>query len=98
MSNSKTYSRRTIGKVLKGKKLEDGTTSPDYIQIRSDLTEPVVLTPGTYLNLESKASQLASLGNAITSGRISEENAEKVRERLNKIPDFVRFEIVQVLK
>lgn len=81
--------RQTIGSVYKGK---DGR--PDYIKVSRDVS----LKKGTYLNLESKAAQLASIESALDEGRVSEETANKVRERLESIPDYVRFEIVQVEK
>jgi len=80
---------RTIGSVVKSK----DKSSPDYIKIGRD---DVVLKAGSTLQLQSKASQLASLEKAIEAGKISGESAEKARARLEKIPDFVRFEVVQV--
>ena len=76
----------TVGSVVKGK---DG--KPDYIKVRGEH----ILRDGDFLNLESKASQLASLEKGIESGKISEDFAEKIRERLERIPDFVRFEITK---
>ena len=77
--------RKVIGSVQKSK----DASKPDYIKISND----VVLTKGMFLNLESKKQQLASLEAAVEQGRLKEEYAVKARERIEKIPDFVRFEI-----
>lgn len=84
------YTRRQIGSVIKAK--EAGKS--DYIKIRDDVS----LKKGDTLQLESAQSQLASLEKAVSEGKLSEEIAQKVRERVQKIPDFVRFEIIQVNK
>ena len=78
--------RREVGKILKGK---DG--KPDYVELKEDVSK------GFY-SLESKASQLKSLEQAVEDGKISEEVAEKKRENINKMPDFIRFNIVQYTK
>lgn len=77
-------SRKTIGSIVKGR---DG--KPDYIKVNVD----VVLKQGQFLNLESQQYQLASLDKAVADGKIKEDTAEQVRERINKLPAFVRFEI-----
>jgi len=51
-----------------------------------------------YLNLESRESQLNGIELAVENGKLSEENAAKARERVEAIPDFVRFSIVLVTK
>ena len=84
------YTRRTVGSVIKAK--EPGKS--DYIKIKDDVT----FKRGDTLQLESAQSQLASLESAVQSGKLSGELAEKIRERIQKIPDFVRFDIVQVSK
>lgn len=81
------YKRRKVASILKGK---DGAA--DYIKVSEDVT----LKAGSFLNLESKKSQLESLESA--RDKMSEENFEKAQERINKMPDFVRFEIIQVTK
>ena len=83
------YKRVTVGDIVKGK---DG--KPDYIKVQND----VVLKRGDYLNLESKAQQLKNLDESLSSGRISGEFAEQLRERIEKIPDFVRFQIIRSTK
>ena len=51
---------------------------------------------GQRLRLESAKAQLASLETAVTAGKLSSEMAEKVRERIAKIPSYVMFEIIQL--
>jgi len=77
--------RIDIGSVIKSK--EPG--KPDYIKVNAD----VVLKKGQYLNLESKAQRLASLSEAVNNGKLSNEIADKIRENVEKTPDFVRFMI-----
>ena len=80
--------RSVVGSVCKSK----DAGKPDYIKVRDDLT----LRKGQILRLESKKFQLDSLQGAVTAGKLSGELAEKIRERIEKIPDWVRFEIVAV--
>lgn len=82
--------RQTIGQVYKTKSPERS----NYIQINKNLKDPVTLQPGQYISVESKKFQLESLARAQELGKISEENAEKARERINKIPDFVIGELI----
>lgn len=90
------YSRRCVGSVLKDKK----DASKSYVQLRKDSQEQLLKAvagmgeKGLSLNLESKAQQLANLDAAEAAGKISGENATKARERITKIPDWVRFEII----
>lgn len=84
------YRRKQIGAVLKSK----DPTQPDYIKINED----VVLKKGDILNLESKKSKLASLEKNIENGKLSGDLADKIREGIEKMPDFIRFEIVKVTK
>ena len=82
------WNRTVVGSVMTGK---DGST---YIKIRDN----IAFTKGQTLNLESKKMQLQSAEAAIASGKLNGEVAEKVIERINKIPDFVKFEIVKLEK
>lgn len=84
------YKRTQVGSVLKSK----DTSQPDYIKINADVT----LKKGDILNLESKKSKLASLDKNIENGKLSGDLADKIREGIEKMPDFVRFEIVRVTK
>lgn len=81
--------RKLVGSIVKGKE-----GKPDYIKVRGTH----VLNDGQFLNLESKAQQLASLEAAVAAKKLPEEVAKGVRERINKIPDFVRFEIIAIEK
>lgn len=80
--------RSVVGSVCKSK----DSGKPDYIKVRDDMT----LRKGQILRLESKKYQLDSLQNAVSSGKLSGELGDKIRERIEKIPDWVRFEIVAV--
>jgi hypothetical protein len=80
--------RSVVGSVCKSK----DAGKPDYIKIRDDMS----LRKGQILRLESKKFQLDSLQGAVSAGKLSAELAEKIRERIEKIPDWVRFEIVAV--
>ena len=62
------------------------------IKIEQDIT----LKAGTYLNLENKAFKLASL--EANKSKMSEENYEKAVERINKMPDYVFFEVIKLTK
>lgn len=84
----KKSKRRVIGSVLSSK----DDPKQRYIKIRED----VVLKAGQTLRLESAKQQLESLEAAVSAGKLSEEMAEKVRDRINKIPNWVVAEIVQL--
>lgn len=84
------YKRVEVGSVLKSK----DPTQPDYIKINTD----VVLKKGDILNLESKKSKLASLEKNIENGKLSGDLADKIREGIEKMPEFIRFSIVKVTK
>lgn len=78
--------RTVVGSVCKSK--DPG--KPDYIKVRDDL----VLKKNQVLRLESKKFQLESLQGAVSSGKVSQELSEKIKERIEKIPEWVRFEII----
>lgn len=93
------WSRTKVGEVVKGKVDTDQegnviSRKPDYIKIYQDVT----LRKGQFLNLETVADQKKSAEEANKAGKLVGENFEKVMGRLNKIPDFIRFEIVLVNK
>jgi len=83
------WKRLVVGSIVKGK---DGKA--DYLKVSKD----IVLKQGDYLNLESKAAQLKNLEEAVANGKLQEEVADKVRETVNSIPDFVRFQVVRLEK
>lgn len=76
--------RVVVGSVCKAK----DPTKVDYVKMRD----------GKIYRLESKAYQLKSLEDAVAAGKLSDDIAEKVRDRLNKFPDFVRFELVELVE
>lgn len=84
------YKRLKIGAVLKSK----DTTQPDYIKIDQDIT----LKKGDILNLESKKSRLAQVEKSLAEGKLTEEVADKIKEEIDRIPEFIRFQIVKVNK
>lgn len=76
---------KKVAEILKSK----DPTKPDYLKITEDIT----LKKGDFLNLESKKSRLASLEKAVENGKLSEEVAGKIREGIEKTPEFVRFQV-----
>lgn len=82
------YQRIKVGSVLKSK--TEGES--DYIKIDTE----IVLKKGDTLSLESKKSKLASLEKNVENGKLSGEVADKIREGIEKMPNFVRFEIIKV--
>lgn len=91
------YNRTVVGSICKGK---DG--SPDYLKLRGgktaqDLAKALASadeTKGLSLKLENKKQQLESLEAAVTAGKLSGDVVEKIRDRVNNIPEWVRFEVV----
>lgn len=101
------WNRMVVGSVYKSKPGKDGSTPPDYVKLRGDAKVRDALAKallsadpekGLNLKLESKKFQLDSLDQAEADGKLSADIAGKVRERLNKIPDYVRFEMVLLTK
>lgn len=84
------WKRTNVGSVCKDSK--DKTKS--YIKFSRD----VEFKKGDIINLESADEQMASLQEAVVGGKISEDFAQKIKERIEKIPDWVRFELVHISK
>jgi hypothetical protein len=91
------YNRKRVGTILKSKDKDKG----DYIKFDPYTQESLLKAvagmdkeKGLFLSLESQKQQLEGLNAAEAAGKISAENATKARERINKIPSFVRFEII----
>lgn len=82
------WKRTVVGAVLKDK--DDPKKS--YIKFNKDVT----FNKGDSLNLESKEDQLKSLEDAIAKGLLNAEVGEQIRERINGIKDFVRFEMIKL--
>lgn len=73
---------KTIGSVMKSK--DFATTKESYIKIREDIT----LKAGSFISLVNPRT----LANKL-AGKVSEEVLEKIKERGEKTPDFVLFEL-----
>lgn len=86
------WTRRQIGKVVK--KSEDKQKYAGVKEFSIKIDEDITLKAGEYLNLENKAFKLASL--EANKGKMSEEVYTKAHERIEKMPDFVFFEIIKV--
>ena len=82
---AKKMKRRVVGSVCKSK--DPGKV--DYIKMRDG---------DKIYRLESPAYQLKSLEDAVAQGKLSEDLASKVRERIEKIPDWVLGEVILVTK
>ncbi len=89
------YSRTTVGSVVKS---QDPSKS-NYVKFYLKNTGgTLTITDGQTLSVESKSFQLKSLESAVAAGKLSEENASKARERIEKIPDYVMAELILVTK
>lgn len=88
----KAWSRRTIGSLYKAKE----GTSGDYFKVYVPEGETLVLKNGDILQFETKQSKIEGINKALASGKLSPENAAKALEYANKIPAYVRGELVQV--
>jgi hypothetical protein len=81
--------REVVGSFYKSK----DDAKPPYLKFRTAVT----LKEGDIIRVENKKFQLQSLQGAINAGKLNGEIAEKAKERIEKIPDFVIAELV-VLK
>lgn len=81
MKMASSKKRIQVGSVCKAK--EAG--KPHYIKMRD----------GKTYRLESAKFQLESLEAAVKAGKLTEEIGDKVRERIQKIPEWVVAEIVE---
>lgn len=89
-----SWKRNQIGKIVK--KSDDKLRYPGVKEFSLKIEQDITLKAGTYLNLENKAFKLASL--EANKGKMSEENYEKAVERINKMPDYVFFEVIKLDK
>ena len=82
--------RIVIGSLCKetDEKREKGY--PNYIKIRDDIN----LKKGEFIRAESKAFQLQSLEGAVAAGKLSGDVVDKIKERIEKIPDWVIAELI----
>lgn len=81
--------REVVGSFYKSK----DDSKPPYIKFRNAVT----FKEGDIIRVENKKYQLQSLEGAINAGKLKGEIAEKAKERIEKIPEFVIAELV-VLK
>lgn len=88
------WTRKQIGKVVK--KSEDKQRYPNVKEFSIKIDQDITLKAGQYLNLENKAFKLASL--EANRAKMGEDNYNKALERIEKTPDWVFFEILQVVK
>lgn len=78
-----------VGSIVKGK---DG--SSDYLKVRVDgKGGSVTLTDGMTLSLQSPKEELAQAKKAFEAGKLTEEVYNSIKERIEKIPDYVRFSV-----
>lgn len=90
-------SKRTlVGSVIKS----NDPSKPNYIKVNLRNVPGGVLTlkDGQTLSVESKKFQMDSLEKAVSAGKLSGEVGEKIRSRIEKIPDFVLGEIIMIEK
>lgn len=73
---------RTIGSVMKSKDYD--TTKETYIKLKEDVS----LKAGSFINLVNPRKLADKL-----AGKVSDEVLEKIRERGEKTPSFVLFEL-----
>ena len=91
--------RRQVGSVMK--KSEDklkhiGPNGKPLPEFYIKITEDVNLKKGDFINLENKALKLASL--EANKNKMSEEVYNSAMERIEKMPDFVTFELIRVTR
>lgn len=79
--------REVIGSFLKAK---DPEKQPPYIKIKND----VVFKANDIVRVENRAFQLQSIESAVANGKLSPEIADKAKERIGKMADFVIAELV----
>lgn len=91
--------RYSIGSIVKNK----DPKKADYIQIRKDMKEPLVLQPGDFLSVETIQFQKDNVAQLVEKGIISEQQAEEslarivkgeeARKAKNNGKDFVRADV-----
>lgn len=89
--------RVRLGSLVRG---QDG--KPDYIKVyikdKDGNPGSYVLRDGQFLNLESKSQQLKDIEFLVKNDKIDADTAKYLKDRVEKIADFVRFEVVAVEK
>ena len=84
------WKRSVLGSVLATK----DDKKKFYIKMKADVT----LKAGDFINLESKQNQIDSIQKAFDEGKVNEEVLEQALERIEKMPDFVKFDLVKLEK
>lgn len=88
------WNRSQIGKIVK--KSPDKQRFEKVPEFSMKIDQDITLKAGSYLNLENKAFKLASL--EANREKMSADNYEKAVERINKMPDYVFFEVIKLDK
>lgn len=70
--------RLNIGSIV----ISKDPTKADYLKIRTDLKEPIVLNAGDYLTVESPRFQLENLDRLVDKKLVSVEFAEESKTRI----------------
>lgn len=86
--------REVIGTVGNPQKKDDGKVKHPYIKFKKNVS----FKEGDYVTVETKKSRLASIEQAVKSGKMSEEVYEKLKEQINKTPDWVMGELVRLVE
>lgn len=103
-TNKPKSKRFNIGSIVKAKKAKPGERQQaDYIKIRSDLKEPLVLNAGDYLSVETVDYQKQNLQALVADGILTQEKADESlnyieqnvarRKEMNEGQDFVRADV-----
>lgn len=87
---SKKKKRIVVGSLIQASAEDKAKGLPNYIKIKADIT----LTAGECIRAESKKFQLESLEKAVTDKKLDPEYGESVKERINKMPDWVIAELI----
>lgn len=83
-----------MGSLYKSKE----PTSNDYVKIYLPEGETLTLKNGDVLQFETKKSKVEGINRAVAAGKLKPESAQVMLEYANKLPDYVRGELVQVKK
>ena len=86
MATTAKKKRKVVGSFYKSKEAD----RPPYLKMK----ESVTLAKDSVVRVESKKFQLESLERAVSSGKLSGELVEKIRDRIDAIPDFVLGELI----
>lgn len=78
------FKRQQVASFCKSK----DDNNPPYIKFRD----------GKIYRVESAKFQLKSLEKAVSDGKLTEEVASQIRERISKIPEWVLGEVVELVE